>query len=60
MAAVETGGSRYNHKELTRIVQADIKLFTKKVGLLEGSKKVILEQKEVFRIGSNLAFDPLV
>ena len=39
MAAVETGGSRYNHKELTRIVQADIKLFTKKVGLLEGSKK---------------------
>ena len=48
MAADETGKRRYNHKELTQnvikslLVKVDIKSFTRKRGLLERSKKVIL------------------
>ena len=45
IAADETGKKRYNHKELTQSViesllsKIDIKSFTRKRGLREGSKK---------------------
>ena len=48
MAADETGKRRYNRKELTQNVikslsiKVDIKSFTRKRGLLEGSKNMIL------------------
>ena len=49
MAADEAGRRRYNHNDPKWDKEVDIKSFTRKRGLLEGSKNGILSPKGSFK-----------